>query len=84
MRRFAPADIDQVRVGMSGRVMLQAYNSYRVPKIPAEVITVSADSIPDPKPRRDYVPRSTCESPQSDLRKLPKGVRLYRQECPPR
>jgi HlyD family type I secretion membrane fusion protein len=74
--QIRPSDIDQVRVGMNADVSLQAYNSYRVPKIPAEVMAVSADSIPIKETKESYF-RADLRIRPEDLRKLPKGVRLY-------
>lgn len=71
-----PADIDEVRPGMSAQVMLQAYSSYRVPKIQAEVLNVSADSLSNPETKAAYYLVSLRINPE-ELRKLPKGVRLY-------
>lgn len=71
-----PTDIDQVHAGMSATVTLQAYSSYRVPKIPAEVMTVSADSITDAQAKQQYY-RVELRIKPEELRKLPPGVRLY-------
>jgi len=71
-----PSDIDQVHPGMMSNVTLQAYSSYRVPKIPAEVMTVSADSIADPQTKTSFY-RVELRIKPEELRKLPKGVRLY-------
>ena len=71
-----PSDIDEVRPGMSALVMLQAYNSYRVPKIEADVLNVSADSIVNPETKTSYY-RVELRIKPEELRKLPKGVRLY-------
>lgn len=71
-----PSDIDEVRQGMSALVMLQAYNSYRVPKIEADVLNVSADSIANPEAKTSFY-RVELRIKPEELRKLPKGVRLY-------
>jgi len=71
-----PGDIDEVHPGMMADITLQAYSSYRVPKIPAEVLTVSADAITDPQSKTDYF-RAELRIKPEDLRNLPKGVRLY-------
>jgi HlyD family type I secretion membrane fusion protein len=71
-----PSDIDEVRPGMQAQVMLQAYNSYRVPKIEAEVLNVSADSLANPETKSSYYRVDLRITPE-ELRKLPKGVRLY-------
>ena len=71
-----PTDIDQVHPGMTATVTLQAYSSYRVPKIPAEVMTVSADSITDAQAKQQYY-RVELRIKPEELRKLPPGVRLY-------
>lgn len=70
-----PSDIDEVRPGMSALVMLQAYNSYRVPKIEADVVNVSADSIVNPEAKTSFYRVELRVRPE-ELRKLPKGVRL--------
>jgi len=74
--QIRPNDIDEVRPGMPAQVMLQAYNSYRVPKIEAEVITVSADVLTDTQAKTSFYRADLRISP-SELRKLPKGVKLY-------
>lgn len=71
-----PTDIDQVHPGMTAAVTLQAYSSYRVPKIPAEVMTVSADSITDAQAKQQYY-RVELRIKPEELRKLPPGVQLY-------
>lgn len=70
-----PGDIDQVRPGMTADVTLQAYSSYKVPKIPAEVMTVSADAISNPQTKETYF-RAELRIKPEELRKLPKGVKL--------
>ena len=74
--QIRPSDIDEVRPGMTAQIMLQAYNSYRVPKIQAEVITVSADVLTDAQSKSSFY-RVDLRIPPSELRKLPKGARLY-------
>jgi multidrug efflux pump subunit AcrA (membrane-fusion protein) len=71
-----PGDIDEVRPGMTADVTLQAYSSYRVPKIPAEVLTVSADAVSDTETKKTFF-RAELRIRPDDLRKLPKGVKLY-------
>lgn len=71
-----PNDIDEIRPGMSADVMLQAYSSYRVPKIAAQVSVVSADAFTEQKTGTTYYV-AELRIPPSELRKLPKGVRLY-------
>lgn len=71
-----PGDIDEVRPGMTADVTLQAYSSYRVPKIPAEVLTVSADAVSDAETKKTFF-RAELRIRPDDLRKLPKGVKLY-------
>jgi len=70
-----PSDIDEVQPGMQAQVALQAYSSFRVPKIQAEVLTVSADAIANPEAQSSYYRVDLRISPE-ELRKLPKGVRL--------
>lgn len=70
-----PSDIDEVQPGMQAQVALQAYSSFRVPKIEAEVLTVSADAIANPQTQSSYYRVDLRISPE-ELRKLPKGVRL--------
>lgn len=70
-----PSDIDQVHPGMKADVILQAYNSYHVPKIPAEVMNVSADAVTNAQTHESYFRADLRISPQ-DLAKLPKGAKL--------
>lgn len=70
-----PSDIDEVRPGMRAQVALQAYNSFRVPKIAAEVMNVSADALANPETKTSYY-RVDLRIPPEELRNLPKGVRL--------
>lgn len=74
--QIKPGDIDQVRPGMTADVSLQAYSSYRVPKLPAEVMTVSADAIANKETNQSYF-RADLRIKPEDLRKLPKGAKLY-------
>jgi HlyD family type I secretion membrane fusion protein len=74
--QIRPGDIDQVHPGMMADVTLQAYSSYKVPKIPAEVMTVSADVIVGKEDKPSYF-RVDLKIKPEELRKLPKGVRLY-------
>jgi HlyD family type I secretion membrane fusion protein len=74
--QIRPSDIDEVRPGMSAQVMLQAYSSYKVPKIGAEVMTVSADVLHDAQEKTSFY-RADLKIPPAELQKLPKGVRLY-------
>jgi len=69
-------DIDQVHPGMTADVTLQAYSSYRVPKIPAEVLNVSADALTEKESKVSFY-RVELRIKPEDVRKLPKGVRLY-------
>lgn len=74
--QVSPGDIDEVRPGMEAEVILQAYNSYKVPKIPAEVLTVSADALVNATSKDSYF-RADLRIKPEELRRLPKGVRLY-------
>ncbi len=74
--QIRPGDIDEVRPGMPATVMLQAYNSYRVPKLEADVLTVSADSLVDREGKNSYYRADLRINPE-EIRKLPKGARLY-------
>jgi HlyD family type I secretion membrane fusion protein len=74
--QIRPGDIDQVRPGMTADVTLQAYSSYKVPKIPAEVLTVSADAIANKENTQSFY-RVDLRIKPEELRKLPKGVKLY-------
>ncbi len=71
-----PGDIDQVHPGMKADVVLQAYNSYHVPKIPAEVMNVSADAVVNTQTHESYF-RAELRIKPEDLASLPKGVKLY-------
>jgi HlyD family type I secretion membrane fusion protein len=73
--RVKPADIDQVRPGMSAQVTLLAYQTSRVPKLEAEVVTVSADALVDQQSGASYFTAELRILP-SELKKLPRGVRL--------
>jgi HlyD family type I secretion membrane fusion protein len=74
--QIKPGDIDQVHPNMRADVTLQAYNSYRVPKIPAEVMSVSADAITNKEGTQSFF-RADLRIAPEELRKLPKGVKLY-------
>ncbi|MDR6628000.1 HlyD family type I secretion periplasmic adaptor subunit [Caulobacter segnis] len=74
--QIKPGDIDQVHPGMRADVTLQAYNSYHVPKIPAEVMTVSADAVANAQTHESYF-RADLRIKPEELAKLPKGVKLY-------
>jgi len=74
--QIRPGDIDEVRPGMPASVVLQAYNSYRVPKIEAEVLTVSADALSDREGKMSFY-RADLRIKPEEIRKLPKGAHLY-------
>lgn len=73
--RVRPADIDQVRVGLTAQVTLSAYSSRRVPKLHAEVITVSADALTAPDTGVSYFV-ADLRIPPEELRRLPAGVQI--------
>lgn len=70
-----PGDIDEVRPGMTANVQLLAYNANRVPKMKAEVVTVSADALTVPDTGATYF-RADLRILPEELRKLPPGVRM--------
>ncbi|WP_161495040.1 HlyD family efflux transporter periplasmic adaptor subunit [Caulobacter sp. BP25] len=74
--QIKPGDIDQVHPGMQADVILQAYNSYHVPKIPAEVLSVSADAVTNAQTHESYF-RADLRIKPEELAKLPKGAKLY-------
>ncbi|WP_396595194.1 HlyD family type I secretion periplasmic adaptor subunit [Brevundimonas sp. R86498] len=71
--RIRPADIDEVTAGMSAEVQLLAFNARRVPKLRAEVITVSADALSDPESGTTYFSADLRILPE-ELRRLPPGI----------
>lgn len=73
--RVRPADIDEVEPGMTAQVTLSAYSSNRVPKLHAEVVTVSADALTDEQTGRSYF-TADLRIPASELARLPAGVRI--------
>lgn len=73
--RVRPADIDQVRPGLTAQVTLSAYSSNKVPKLHAEVITVSADALTDQQSGMTYF-TADLRIPPSELRRLPEGVQI--------
>ncbi len=73
--RVRPADIDQVRPGLTAQVTLSAYSSNKVPKLHAEVITVSADALTDQQSGMAYF-TADLRIPPSELRRLPEGVQI--------
>lgn len=73
--RVRPADIDQVRPGLTAQVTLSAYASNKVPKLHAEVITVSADALTDQQLGVTYF-TADLRIPPSELRRLPEGVQI--------
>ena len=70
-----PVDIDEVRTGLTAEVQLLAYSARRVPKLRAEVITVSADAIQVPDSGETYF-RADLRIMPEELRRLPSGVTL--------
>lgn len=70
-----PSDIDEVRPGMTAEVSLSAYSAYKVGKVRAEVLTVSADALVTEKGGSYY--RADLRILPEDLKTLPKGVKLY-------
>jgi HlyD family secretion protein len=73
--RVKPGDIDQVRPGMSADISLMAYSANKVPKLSAEVITVSADALVTSQGAEFF--RADLRIKPEEIRKLPKGVKLY-------
>jgi len=70
-----PGDIDEVAPGMTAEIQLLAYNMNRVPRLRAEVITVSADALTVPETGVTYFQADLRILPE-ELRKLPPGVRM--------
>lgn len=68
-----PDDIDEVATGMTAEVQLSAYSARRVPKLKAEVITVSADALTVPDTGATYF-RADLRILPEELRRLPPGV----------
>ena len=73
--RVRPADIDQVRTGLTAQVTLSAYNSNKVPKLHAEVVTVSADALTDQQTGATYF-TADLRIPPEELRRLPEGAQI--------
>ncbi len=73
--RVRPTDIDQVRTGLTAQVTLSAYSSNKVPKLHAEVITVSADALTDQNSGLNYF-TADLRIPPEELRRLPDGVQI--------
>ena len=73
--RLRPADIDEVAPGMTAQVTLSAYSSNRVPKLHAEVVSVSADALVDPQSGFSYF-TADLRLPPAELARLPAGVRI--------
>lgn len=73
--RVRPADIDEVRLGLKAQVTLSAYSTNRVPKLEAEVISVSADALTDPQNGASFF-TADLRIPPSELRRLPAGVQI--------
>ncbi len=72
--RIQPQHIDEIRVGMNARVMLNAYNSRRVPPIDAKVINVSADRITTEAGDAFFLADLVVD--RAELTKLGPGVQL--------
>lgn len=73
--RVRPTDIDEVRVGMQAQVTLSAFSTTRVPKLHAEVVTVSADALTDAQSGASYFV-ADLRIPPEELRRLPDGARI--------
>ncbi|MBB4658683.1 HlyD family type I secretion periplasmic adaptor subunit [Parvularcula dongshanensis] len=52
--RLSPTDRDSVTAGQSVEAQLTAYKSFRAPRLPGEVVGVSADLVEDPVTRTHY------------------------------
>lgn len=73
--QIKPNDIDEVQAGMTAEVTLSAYSSYKVGKLKADVLTVSADALSTDKGGSFY--RVDLRIQPGELKNLPKGVHLY-------
>jgi HlyD family type I secretion membrane fusion protein len=73
--RLRPADIDEVRPGMTAQVTLSAYSSNRVPKLHGEVVSVSADALVDQQAGFSYF-TADLRLPPEELARLPAGVQI--------
>ena len=73
--RVKPIDIDDVHIGMKGRIRLTAYNSRKVPPLAATVTAVSADQLSDEKSGANFFRVDLRVDPQ-ELAKLPTGAKI--------
>ncbi|WP_426050876.1 HlyD family type I secretion periplasmic adaptor subunit [Brevundimonas sp. SL161] len=73
--RVRPTDIDEVRTGLTAQVTLNAFSTNKVPKLHAEVVTVSADALTDEQSGLSYFV-ADLRIPPAELRRLPAGVRI--------
>ena len=72
--QIRPNDIDEVNVGMPTQVTLPAFSNSKVPKLDAEVLSVSADAISSKEAGSFYT--ATIRILPSELKKVPKEVTL--------
>ena len=73
--RIKPADIDDVKIGMTAQVRLTAFNYRKVSPVTGNVIAVSADQLSDPKTGEGYF-RADVRIPPAELAHLSKGAKL--------
>lgn len=70
-----PTDIDNVAIGQQAEIRLTALNLRTTPAIFGYVISVSGDSLTDPRSNAPYF-RARVEIPQQEREKLDEGVKL--------
>ena len=73
--RIRPDQIEEVAPGMQAKVQLTAYKARLVPRLPAEVVNVSADRVVDQKTGEPFFHIELKIRPD-DLETLGPGVRL--------
>jgi len=73
--RIRPDDIDEVMPGMKAMVRISAFKTRSVPKIPATVVTVSADRLIDQQNGAPYFV-AELSIDNDDLKVLPPGSHI--------
>ena len=71
-----PRDAHAVRPGQKASITLTAYNTRTTPKVDAEVTTLSADQVVDPRSGRAYF-TAELKIPPAELKRLPATVKIY-------
>ncbi len=72
--RVSPGDIDQVRAGLSAKVVLPAFKQRTTPQLEGGVVRVSADVLSDERTGRTYYTAQVAVEPR-ELERLP-GITL--------